>query len=59
MPVTISLVNLKGGVGKTSLAIALAEFLGQLAQEVENNKALARRLAEPFRGQAFGDYELD
>jgi len=27
----------------------MADFLRQLAQEVENNKALARRLAEPFQ----------
>lgn len=27
----------------------MAEFLRQLAQELENNKALARRLAQPFQ----------
>lgn len=27
MPVTISLINLKGGVGKTTLTVALAEFM--------------------------------
>lgn len=27
----------------------MAEFLRQIANEVENNKALARRLAEPFQ----------
>ncbi|MDD4562550.1 MAG: AAA family ATPase [Syntrophomonadaceae bacterium] len=27
MPITISLINLKGGVGKTTLTVALAELL--------------------------------
>jgi len=43
----------------------MAEFLHRLAREVENNKALARRLAEPFQAvllealQASGERSTD
>jgi hypothetical protein len=36
-------------VSENKFAPLMAEFLRHIAQEVENNKALARRLAEPFQ----------
>jgi hypothetical protein len=36
-------------MSENKFAPLMAEFLRQLAQEVENNKALARRLAQPFQ----------
>lgn len=36
-------------MSENNFAPLMAEFLRSLAQELENNKAMARRLAEPFQ----------
>lgn len=36
-------------MSENNFAPLMAEFLRNLAQELENNKAMARRLAEPFQ----------
>lgn len=36
-------------MSENNLAPLMAEFLRNLAQELENNKAMARRLTEPFQ----------